>query len=190
MEPFATVILAAGTSQRFGSIKQLADIQGKYLLQGVLDNCQPLQGTDIFVLLGANSEKIQSRIQAGRAQFIFNQDWRKGIGSSIRTATRQLQDRYPAILFVAGDQPLISGGQLSALTDLWRATPQHICAAEYKNSPGIPALFPSAFYSRLLALDGDHGAKALLLENRDQIRTLQIPQGAFDIDRPEDIESL
>ncbi len=187
MKPLATVILAAGASQRFGGIKQLADIQGKYMLQHVLDNCQMLHNADLFLLLGANRRIIQNSLQTTDTQIIYNPDWPKGIGFSIRTATRKLHNNYAGILFIAGDQPWVSGAQLTALTELWHSTPEKICAAQYAKNIGIPALFPAPFYPELMKLEADFGAKKLLLAHRDKIGTLDIPQAALDIDWPEDI---
>lgn len=190
MKPLAVVILAAGEARRFGSAKQLAEVNGKPLLQHVIETCQQLEGTDLFVTLGANSEEIQSQLEIDRQNLIPNPEWQEGIGSSVRVATNQLQKNYQAILFVAGDQPLISETQLSALIFKWHESPELICAASYMDTVGVPAIFPQSFYRNLLQLQGDQGAKKLLVENSHNVRLVNIPEAAIDIDHPANISCL
>lgn len=187
MNSIAAVILAAGAAVRFGSTKQLADIDGKIMLQRVLDNCQFLIDVDLYLVLGANKEDILPRLQLTQSQIILNSKWQEGMGSSIRTATTQLQNNYDGILFVAGDQPFVQGDQLARLVGKWHASPETICAAQYQGTVGIPAIFPRHLYSKLLLLEGDRGAKNLLRENSDNMQLVEIPEAAIDIDQPEDI---
>ncbi|MBT5106994.1 MAG: nucleotidyltransferase family protein [Porticoccaceae bacterium] len=187
MNSVAVVILAAGAATRFGSAKQLAEIGGKSMLQRVLDNCSDRQEADLFLVLGANQEAIRTKIQIDEPQVICNPNWQEGIGSSIRTATAKLKNEYEGILFVAGDQPLVNSQKLGLLLDKWRESPELICAAKYQNTLGIPAIFPRNSYSKLSALSGDRGAKQVLLENKNDIQSVEIAEAATDIDRPEDL---
>ena len=56
--PTAGIILAAGTSSRFGKLKQLQMVDGKSLLEWTLDACLGSQLERIFVVLGFRREKI------------------------------------------------------------------------------------------------------------------------------------
>lgn len=188
MKPIAAVILAAGAATRFGSAKQLADIGGKVMLQHIIDSCRQLKSVDLYLVLGANTEEIQTRIKIDKTKIINNSEWQEGIGSSIRAATLELQDSYEGILFLAGDQPFISTNQLDQLINSWRESPDRICAAKYLDTVGIPAIFPRSMYSQLILLEGDLGAKKLLLENHDNMQLIEMPEAAIDIDRPEDLD--
>lgn len=189
MKSIAAVILAAGAATRFGSAKQLVNIEEKIMLQHIIDSCSQLNSVDLYLVLGANTEEIQTRVKIDKTKIIDNAEWQEGIGSSIRLATSKLQDSYDGILFLAGDQPFISNGQLDQLINKWRESPDKICAAQYLDTVGIPAIFPRNTYSRLILLEGDVGAKKLLLENVENTQLLEIPEAAVDIDRPEDLDS-
>lgn len=186
MTDMAVVILAAGASRRFGAIKQLTQINGEPMLQRVIDRCQQLENTDLYIVLGANNDEIQSALSLRQQGVIFNADWSEGIGSSIRIATQLLQENYQAILFMAGDQPLIEPDQLQVLIAKWRQSCECICAASYQGTVGIPAIFPSEFFPQLVELAGDMGAKKVIVENPKEVQLVDIAEAAIDIDRPED----
>ena len=190
MKSVAVVILAAGSASRFGGIKQLAKINDKSMLQTVVDNCQQLEGEDLYLVLGGYYEEIRQSIELDRSRIIFNANWQGGMGISIRMAVEELQKDYEGILFLAGDQPMVRSDQLMQLIQRWRQSPQKICAAQYKDTLGIPAIFPREYYSKLMLLEGDQGAKKLLAENTNNIEFVEIAEAAIDIDVPLDIARL
>jgi molybdenum cofactor cytidylyltransferase len=55
---------------------------------------------------------------------------------------------------------------------------------------GPPTLFPAAFFADLLALDGDHGARALLERDPARVARLPAPEAFLDLDTPADYERL
>jgi molybdenum cofactor cytidylyltransferase len=197
MNNLAMVILAAGGSRRFGQSKQLADINGMPMLQRVVDQCLQvkfqhldLESIDLFVALGAYSDQIQASVEFGRARVVFNPDWSDGIGATIASVTSQLEKQYGGLMFVAGDQPLIHSARLSAMIQYWRQNPDLVCCANYDNVFGIPAIFPGRLFPQLQALQGDRGAKQLLLAERGKLQTFALPEAKTDIDRPDDLRNI
>jgi len=186
MNPIAIVILAAGESRRFGGIKQLADLEGKPLLQKVIDQCSQVTGCDLFLVLGANSDIIQARLSLESVDVIINPNWQEGISSSIDSAVKRLQNEYSAILLIAGDQPRITAAELVSLIETWRSNPELICAARYSDTLGIPTIFPRRYYPDLLELQGDRGAKSLLI-HQSNLLSHPLESAKFDIDTPDDL---
>jgi CTP:molybdopterin cytidylyltransferase MocA len=64
----AGVVLAAGGASRFGSPKQLADLDGLPLLQHAIDAALAVPALDpVVVVLGAEAERVRAAITLGRA---------------------------------------------------------------------------------------------------------------------------
>lgn len=187
MPTSAIAILAAGQAQRFGSAKQLANYRGKPLLETVIDNCTAVENATVYLVLGAHREQIKARLNLQRVTILENKGWAEGIASSIRTTVQALQSQYDGILFVAGDQPLVKTEDLADLLTMGKNNPEKICCASYDNTIGIPALFPKIFYSELLALQDDRGAKRVLLDQAQNVLTLNTPGAAEDIDSLSDL---
>jgi molybdenum cofactor cytidylyltransferase len=67
---------------------------------------------------------------------------------------------------------------------------QHIVACSYADTVGTPVLFTQKYFDALLSLEGDEGAKKILLAHKDDVATIEFPQGAIDIDTQEDFDNL
>ena len=76
---------------------------------------------------------------------------------------------------------------LQALAGRWRATPEAVACADYDGLPGVPAILPRRLFAALEALDGERGAKPLLLAEGDAAVRLPMPEAAIDIDTPTDL---
>jgi molybdenum cofactor cytidylyltransferase len=63
-------------------------------------------------------------------------------------------------------------------------------ACAYGGTIGVPALFSNRFFPELSALDGNEGAKNLILTHQNQSLAIPFPEGNIDIDTPEDYLGL
>ncbi|MGV0005291.1 MAG: nucleotidyltransferase family protein [Candidatus Porifericomitaceae bacterium WSBS_2022_MAG_OTU9] len=184
------IILAAGESSRFGSPKQLADWQDNNLLQHAINITKSLFDKNIIVVLGANARLIQPRLNEGEITIETNNDWQSGISSSIRAGIKALPEDTKAVIILLCDQPLINKSSLKKLIDLWQQRSNSIVASEYQGTLGVPAIFPAAFFSQLESLQGDKGAKQLLMSMKEQVLTISIPEASIDIDTQNDFNHL
>ena len=91
-----------------------------------------------------------------------------------------------AVILLACDQPLVRPKTLHDLIALHRTSGKPIVASSYANTLGIPALFDRSCFPDLLALTGDSGATGIIFARRDEVATYDFPEGAIDIDTPED----
>ena len=183
----AIVVLAAGGASRFGSAKQLAEYQGKPLLQHAIDASLNSSAEAVYVVLGAEFERVRSAIDATGVEMIQNPGWHEGMASSIKQAVTVIGEQYAALLFLAGDQVRVGSTQLQSLIDVWQSQPDSLVAAKFDASYGIPAIFPQPFMPELLGLAGDKGGKQVLVENRDKLLMLDMPEASIDIDYPQDL---
>lgn len=187
MSKLALVILAAGESKRFEGVKQLADVGGKPMLQVAMDHCAQVGSADIFVVLGAHSSDIRKGVDLAKVNVVESRSWDEGIGSTISEITTYLQPNYAGILFMAGDQPMVTADTLKPMIECWQGETDLICCASYDATLGIPAIFPARLFPELIDLRGDNGAKQVLLAQREKLRQFEMPLAAIDIDKPSDI---
>jgi molybdenum cofactor cytidylyltransferase len=85
------------------------------------------------------------------------------------------------------DQPLLARDKLAAMLDLFDG--RRMVCASYQGREGVPAVFPRALFAKLMALEGDAGAKVLLQSVQDKV-TVAMPEAAVDIDTLEDLKQL
>ena len=185
------IVLAAGTSSRLGhNPKQLLNWNNRPLLEHALLNVQAILQERIIVVLGAYSHAIETGINLNAFKTVFNPDWQQGIASSIRAGIQALPDNATAALIVLSDQPLIRSEYFQCLLTTWESSPTQIVASEYHQSVGVPALFPARFFTPLQSLQGDQGAKSLLIKFEKELITIPLPEAELDIDSIEDFNDL
>jgi len=191
MESTAIIILAAGESSRMKKPKQLLKINGENLLDIVIKKAIHIQKENNFCVLGANSEKIQQELRCNTIKFIENSEFKKGLSSSIKCAINFIHKEnknIKKVLFILGDQPEISVNYLESLIQLSTKNPDKIVATKYKNNFGVPAVFPKFFFNELLKIEGDKGAKELLIKLNEFIILPNLAANFMDLDTLDDYE--
>ena len=189
----AIIILAAGKSARLGSPKQLLSYKGKNLLRHTVDEALKTGCQSVFVVLGANSELLKKELKDKPVSIVENAGWQEGMASSIRCGLETITNtilRPDSIIFMVCDQPHVSSSLLLSLVDKKNETKMPIVASSYEDKIGTPALFNKSFFSALMKLKGDRGARKLIADNLDKVATVEFPEGITDIDTKEDYESL
>jgi len=194
--PTAGIVLAAGTSSRFGKIKQLQTIKGKPLIEWVLDACLGSQLERVFLVLGYKHKEIL-RVLAGKIRhtgldIVINPDYGKGQSTSLRAGIKAVKDDFPSAMFVLGDQPLIDAQTLNLLIKRFRSSEKNICVPFYDDKRGNPVIFSNKYYAGISGIQGDEGARRIIDNNPDQVLrvVLSRPSFFYDVDIPEDLEQI
>lgn len=189
------VILAAGASARMGQPKQLLTLEGKPLLQHVIDAASASKLDEVIVVLGANADEIRSGIALpsdGKVRVVVNDRHAKGLSESLRAGLAAAASRSTAVAILLGDQPRVS-------TDLIdRMLTAHVVAgkpatrpifgrAGDARTPGHPVILARSLWKALRELKGDDGARAVLAKSPELVSEVRILAAApADIDTPDD----
>lgn len=183
-----SIILAAGASRRMGQPKQLLPYQGQTLLSHVIQCLLAAPCSAVVVVLGANADEIEPSIERFPVKTVRNPDWSQGISSSIRCGVEYTREQIfdffsmDGMIFVVCDQPFISTQIIEQLIGCYNKQNQSIIACHYNETIGTPVLFDRSFYSELVNLKGDQGAKKIIQKYRDQVATIRFPDGEIDLD--------
>jgi len=193
MNSVAAVIIAAGSSRRLGQPKQLILLNGETLLQRSMRITREAGADSVFVVLGANRERIETEVDFSETKIIVNAQWEEGMASSIRAAIQAIRDQAPqttGVLLTVCDQPAITSQHLSCMLAAFRDDSASTIASAYAGKRGIPAIFPREAFADLLALRGDRGARGLLSDPDRVVIELALENGELDIDQPIDLARL
>jgi len=187
-----TLVLAAGSSSRMGRSKQLLEIEGESLLCRCVKLALTATPENVVVILGANEKPHRDIIEQMPVHIISNYYWKTGMGSSIKTGLNYLVQSdadLDAVLILVCDQPALTAEYLQKLILKFQEKKKAIVASRYSDSSGVPVLFGRSFFSNLLLLNDDHGAKKIVQQFPDQLETVEFPNGAFDLDTEDDYQN-
>ncbi|WP_372370454.1 NTP transferase domain-containing protein [Candidatus Uabimicrobium sp. HlEnr_7] len=183
----AIVILAAGKSSRLGSKKQLLSWKKSTLLETSIVAAQGTDYSPIMAIVPQDNEIINT-IQHHDIVVIPNLQREQGVSTSIKLGTQHIINNSPqtkAAIFMVCDQPFITSQILCELGEKYKRGCD-IVTCSYGGTWGIPTLFSRKYFSEILELSGDKGAKKLLQRHKDLCATIEFPQGNADIDTMED----
>lgn len=193
MSDIAILVLAAGKSSRMKSIKQLAKIDEKTLLEITLDKAKKIAQKDTFCVLGANANKIINNINFEKDHIIINPNFEKGLSSSIIKGIQFLQKEYlnlKGVFILLADQPAIHISYLNEMIALFRENPAKIIASKYNSGFGVPALISAFYFDDLLKIKGDKGAKTFLNRNLNVVLSPKKNTNLVDIDTQEQLKQF
>ncbi|OLC54198.1 MAG: hypothetical protein AUH85_12375 [Chloroflexi bacterium 13_1_40CM_4_68_4] len=183
----AAVILAAGEGRRFGGQKLLAQLEGRPLLQHVLDAANASTLDPLVLVVGADADAVLAHVRLGRARVALNAAFASGQARSLQVGLAQVDDS-DAIVVMLGDQPRVTAPLLHALVARQRESgaPAVVSSQAGRRSP--PALLHRDLFPEIAALSGDVGAREILARRGDVAIVEVTPSVAAldDIDTPGD----
>jgi molybdenum cofactor cytidylyltransferase len=189
----AILILAAGESKRMNGIKQLLPWKSTTLLGNAIEQAIQSKGNAVYVVLGANANRIAPTIAHYNIQSIENKNWKNGLGNSIACGINFLKEnqlRYDAILITLADQPLITTAHYNSLIDKYAQKEGKIIASETNNTPSVPAIFDGVYFENLAQLNEDKGAKEILIAAQKEVYILRSKTNWIDVDTQRAYEEL
>ncbi len=189
----AAILLAAGASIRFGGAnKLLAVLDGRAVITHTTAAVAASRVREIVVVTAPDDAAVRAALAQLPCRFVTNPAPERGMGSSIASGIAALDGSVGGAFVVPGDMPHLETNLLDRLIDAFDA--EHGRAAIYPVTPEgkqrNPVLWPAHLFARLAALDGPHGAKAILRD--PALRTHALPwhntRTFHDIDIPEDLD--
>ncbi len=187
------VIPAAGASTRLGRPKQLVMFEGESLIRRAvrssLSVCE-----NVVVVLGSDVNDIEPELAGLSTEICINKNWKDGIGSSIAEGVRLAEKKFKDLngfLIHLSDLPLVTSVELRKLFEAADSEKEKIVFSVYEDFEGVPAYFPSRYFSGLASLEGDFGAQGLIKSAEPESK-IGVRNGIryFDVDSEEDLAEL
>ena len=188
-EPSAAIILAAGSSSRFGKAKQLLDYHGKTFIRVVTEKA--LQA-DLFpvVVTGAEDKEIRKILKDLPVKIVHNPNWSEGQSTSIRVGIENLPKKIGSAIFLLADQPQVTPTVMRALVEEHSKTLNPVIAPMVEDRRATPVLFDRVTFPALLELKGDVGGRGIFSKFSPSYLLWLDSNLLLDVDTPEDYERL
>src|SRR5262245_3076769 len=171
----AAVVLAAGSGSRFGGGKLLAPLEGRPILQHVLDRLVAAHLDEIVVVLGEDADEVDGAIDWGNARRVRNPDPSRGLASSVQVGISAVGEGTDAALIALGDQPRVPPRAVRALLDAPAVEGRTIVVPVYAADDGRnPVLLRRAAFPLVAEARGDRGLGPLIAAHPELVQEIPV----------------
>lgn len=114
MHNVTAIILAAGKGTRMNSnkAKVLHALNGKPLVQHVIDACRAADINDMIVVVGHDHESVVAALDVHSVRFAYQHE-QKGTGHAVSCAEAMI--KHETVIVLCGDAPFVNGQTLHEL---------------------------------------------------------------------------
>jgi CTP:molybdopterin cytidylyltransferase MocA len=195
----AGVLLAAGEGSRLGRPKALVEFDGQTLAARGIQLLRAGGAEPVLVVTGAVPLIPLTAAQLAGVQTVHNDQWRTGMGSSLRAGLLALTQAdlvgaglAGAVVVALADQPLVGSGAVARLIAAYRDGAS-VAVAAYDGRPRNPVLLAREHWPEVIATaTGDQGARAFLRARAELVTLIECGDTGSpdDIDTAEDLERV
>lgn len=191
VEKTAGIVLAAGSSSRYGQPKQLLEWKGKSFIRHVTETALRSALEPVVVVTGFRHAEIESQLQDLPVSIVYNADYEQGQSTSIKTGISALPANVGSAVFLLADQPQIPVEVIRALVEAHASDlPAILAPLVLEEKRANPVLFDRVTFPSLLMLQGDMGGRGIFDKHKVSYLPWHDDILIFDVDKPEDYERL
>lgn len=188
----AALLLAAGSSRRFGADnKLLALLDGKAVVRRTAEALATSQASPVVVVTGPDADLVEAALEGLRVRFVHNPNHDQGMGTSLAVGVASLDEHIAGALVCLGDMPLVSSVLIDTLIQAFRRAEcqRIVLPSGEEGRTGHPVVWPKSCFPELAALSGDRGGKDLLARHAALVEPVSVSgEDAFaDIDTEADL---
>lgn len=190
----AGVVLAAGTSSRFGTANKLlaaADDSDEPIVRRATLTLTATRLDPVVVVLGHEADRVATAVDGLDVELVRNEAYADGQATSVRAGVQAVRDRsdVDAVLIALGDMPFVARETIEALLTAYEADVGAALAAAHDGDRGNPVLFDRRYFDALCDVEGDVGGRRLLFEgDRSACVAVDDPGVRRDVDEPDDLD--
>jgi molybdenum cofactor cytidylyltransferase len=185
----AGLVLAAGRSTRMGGPnKLLEEINGRPLVRIATEQLIASQAKPIIVVTGHQHERVERALSGLPVTFVHNADFAEGLSTSLKAGINAVPAEADGAVVTLGDMPQVSAKLIDRLITAF--DPERgalVVVPTFDGKRGNPVLWSRRFFSDLMTIDGDVGARHLIGSYPEAVTEVPVEDAAAltDVDTPE-----
>jgi molybdenum cofactor cytidylyltransferase len=186
MSSIGGMVLAAGLSERMhGPLpKQLLPLGGLTMAAVTVRHAEASVLDKIVVVTGHRSDEVAVAVGGGRAEIVFNPDFKEGNMTSFRAGATALAGCAAFVVLLA-DMPGVNTSMIDQIVAEWHRSRPWAAVASYSDGRAHPLLLSAAAMSDAAQAQGAKGVWRFLDDARDGL----VKQVVFDFPMPQDINT-
>ena len=187
-EGIAALILCAGRSSRMGTPKALLPLGNECVVERIVRLFRSCGVERLLAVTGYDGERIVPVLDACGVPWVRNEDFDRGMFSSLQAGATRLEGLCRAFFVLPADVPFVRPETLQLLMDSFEEGKALACRPSYGNRRGHPPLLAAELIEPILAADRPAGLRSLLADFAEGVVDVACddPGILLDLDTPED----
>jgi CTP:molybdopterin cytidylyltransferase MocA len=188
----AGLVLAAGSGDRFGGAKQLAELDGRPLVAHAVATAHAAGLAPVYLVVGPDRDAVVAAARTeGEVVVVDNLDHATGQAGSLARGIAAVEHGpdVEVVVVLLADQPRVRADVAQAVADAAASSADGIARARYTDGPGHPVALARQIWPRLRDLGGDAGARQLFAGY--DVATVAVSDLVpADVDTMDDLDAL
>ena len=182
----AAIVLAAGAGSRFGGGKLAALLDGRPVLEHVVEAARSAGLDPVIVVVGPSSD-----LRPQGARMVVNDHPERGLSSSLQVGVAAIPDVASVAVILLGDQPLVLPATIEALVAAAEAAPGYAAVPLYVDGGGPnPVALTRSLFPLAAEATGDRGIGPLLADRPELVIEVPVEGSNPDVDTRADLERV
>ena len=186
----AGIVLAAGMSTRMGSFKQLLPLQGRRVIELVVERIVSRVGR-VFVVIGHRAGEVEAVLANYPVECVHNPDYTGGMLTSVQAGIRAAE-RADGYLICLGDQPAVPAAVIEIVLATASRTTAGIVIPSYRERRGHPVFVRRTYREEVLNLSPDLGLNVVTGGHPEDTLVVPVEDGWIlkDMDTPQEYRQM
>jgi molybdenum cofactor cytidylyltransferase len=176
-----------------GPNKLLAEIGGRPLIRIAVDEALKSRARPVIVVTGHQRERVEAALAGLPVKFVHNPNFAEGLGTSLRSGIAALPADVDGAIVCLGDMPQVDAAMIDRLIGTLDPDKGALVAVPtIDGKRGNPVVWSRRFFSDLMAVEGDVGARYLIGRYPEAVVEMPLSGTAAltDVDTPEALEAV
>ncbi|MGO9567750.1 MAG: DVU_1551 family NTP transferase [Desulfomonilaceae bacterium] len=188
----AAIILAAGCSSRMGTLKPILELGKQTILKRAISLFKDFGIEDVIVVVGHRANEIISHVQNCGVRAITNEQFERGMFSSVQAGVNALRPESEAFFLLPVDIPLVRSQTIRNLLEAYQGGNSQIVFSAFLGKRGHPPLVSSRYRNEILSYSGDDGLRGFFGNHDRHSERVEVADEMIllDLDTPADYEAF
>ena len=181
----AGIVLAAGSSTRFGADKRLHRVGGTPMVRRAAETALAAGLDPVLVIVGPEHGAVAGALAGLAVDLVVNPEPRRGSRTSLRIGFDGVSSNREACVVLLADMPAVQASMVQAVVE-WLRSGALLVQSRYGAVTAPPTGFARALFGELSG-EGDDGGRSIVGRHPEKTVYIDWPQDRLvDIDTPSD----
>jgi molybdenum cofactor cytidylyltransferase len=171
----------------------VTDKAGKPMIARVVDNVLSSNARPVLVVTGHQAEQVEHALGGRPVRYVHAADYAEGLSASLKAGIAAVPPECAAAVVCLGDMPLVTGRMIDRLLSMYDPDEGRlIVLPTFRGKQGNPMLWDRRFFSEILEIGGDSGARFLVAKHTESVCEVEMADDAVlrDFDTTESLATL